>query len=712
MKRKLSLIFLVFFIAFSASSCASDNRYKGYKEVYSVDSKYYFYVQPQYAESVSNLGYSNTVIVRYTTDAYALVSTNDYFESLPAEQIGGYSRENFSMGDPALDSTFNDQSYIQEYFETYLGSSHSSTDMAQIKKITVNNHEFWLCHCYYYDVDFDMSSEDPKEALSGEAYIYYTIYDGITYFINVTSVDMYLSSVKDASDFINNFYIGTRMQSGIKFVWTVLAALVILDIIFVMSAFFKIKIEPAVIIERIVTHLRDVFEKGIRYSPDEFNEKLCEVELDRILGRVEIEKDSADELFIQNSRILACLDEILDRNIKEAISGKNASGVDIATQLDYILCRKERPKLFKAPVLPEAPVIDAVDAIHSGVYNEKEDERSFNAAEELDRILGRRDFEKHTVEVSPPEDFKFKLDHLLTKLSEKRSLKRKINAEQKADRLQNKELKAKQRFLERKQASERRSLRVFERKVAALDRKYNNVALKTYVPDLVSKNVSSEDAIFNLDTILGRTLMSKLDNILDRTVWSAPPAYGGTPENELLQRTAAVGNAAVLKQKISDERKRRIAVLPQTQRAFYKAAVADGFGDSISAKTVWQIRSGVFEYKYDDVINENPPQGIADALDIILGRKPNSLSNQAALEVYGPKNYEAYLKIEKLFQEIGAFVSECTHKTIELAKKVSAKLQKIIAKALEKEASENATERKDAFVDGDSEAATSEKETE
>ena len=674
MKRKLSLIFLVFFIAFSAASCASNDKYSGYKEVYSVDSKYYFYVQPQYAESVSNLGYSNTVIVRYTTDAYALVSTNDYFESLSSEQIGGYSRENFSMGDPALDSTFNDKDYIQDYFETYLGSSHSTTDIAQIKKITVNDHEFWLCHCYYYDSDFNMSSEDPKEALSGEAYIYYTIYDGITYFINVTSVDMYLSSVKDAGSFINNFYIGTRMQNGIKFVWTVLAALVILDIIFVMSAFFKVKIEPAVIIDRIVTHLRDIFDKGKHYTPEELNEKLCEVELDSILGRVEIEKDVDDELFIQNALIFAHLDEILGRNSKETIPQESVFTVDLKTQLDYILGRKERPQLFKAPVMPEAPVIDAVNAIHSGVYNGKEeDEEIFNAAETLDGILGRNVSEKHDVAISRPQGLEFRVYAWLSKLSEKRSLKRKLKAELNTEKLKNKEIREKQRLTEKEQAAEKRTFESFEAKVAALNEEYNKVALKTYVPGLVTQNISSEDAVYNLDTILGRTLLSKLDRILGRTVWSALPAFGGTYESELSQREAAVKAAALRKQEFEAEQKQRIKVLPNDKKLFYKSALAGELDESVSSKTIELIKNGSYEQKRDDDFPEIPKLGIAETLDVILGRKPGSQCVNAPIEVYGPAKYEAYLKAEKHLQTFGAFVSGCARKISELFKNISAK---------------------------------------
>ncbi len=662
MRRKIALFFLIICIALSAASCGDNDKYDGYKEVYSVDSKYYFYVQPQYAESVSNLGYSDTVIIRYTTDAYALVSTNDYFENLSAEQIGGYSRKNYTIGNSALDDTFNNRSYIQKYFETYLGASHAYTDIAQIKKVNVNGSDFWMCHCYYYSSDYSVVVNDPKATLSGESYIYYTIYNGITYFINVTSVDMYLSSVKDASEFINNFYIGTRLQSGVKLVWIILALFVVADIILMFSAFFKINVEPAVIVERIVTHLRDIFLKKNHYTAYEFTDRLCEIELDRILERADIVEDEADVAFVKNERTLINLDDILDRYKPQKITYEYSP----IKELDMILGRSPRPFVFKEKALVYAPVMSAMDDIFAGKYNKLQDEKTVDL--EVKRLNAIAELSQSC---SAPKDggLSLKFDKFLSKLAESNSVARLVKRTKMLDRSGKKLLAAEAREYAKSVSVANKQKSKFESKYKVLEEKYRSIAVKTYVPDLVCENIREEDLLFNLDTILVRTLYSKLDNILGRVIWSAPRVSFGDYAQQLKDKSEDIERATDFRANLVEEYRLRLAVLPDKRHLFYISSPQFNLLESKIAQALYSIRNESINYIYNPV----------DELEVI---ETKNISNATSV---GPNSYELYLKLEKtsqvVFYKISIFAKRIVNFTKVSVKSIVAAIGKGLSSA-------------------------------
>lgn len=603
MKHKFLATVLIILSIFSLCSCGRADEYEGYKEVYNVQSKYYFYVQPQYADSVSNLGYSNTTIVRYTTQAYAMLTVVDYFDDLSYEDIGGLSREDFSMGNSALDSTFNSRKYIQNYFNSYLSSANSYVDISQIEKITVNEHDFWLCHCYYYKSSFDPAKDDPIDSLKGEGYLYYTSYEGISYFINVNSVDSFVSETEEALDFINNFYIGTRFQSGIKFVWLLLAILLVIDMFFVLSAFFRINIEPAVIIEKIKITLRSLLGSK-KYSPNEFEQALEEVKLDTILGRLDYEPTIDDDIFAKLKKSEIYLDEILGRNKEEVC--ENLTPYE---HLDIILGRKSKypQAIFKEKVIEPVPIVSAVEAIYNGEFNEKSDNVEFatemNAVQRLDVILGRStNFAEYVVSAPAELDgFAVRLQKMLQQYSENRSLRRIQNAENRHNAIVAKEEKRTLRLQEKQLRQEQKYFDKYNQIFAKLDSEYEKVGYKTFVPDLNKGAISSEETLANLDIILGRTLFSKLDSILDRTDWVRAPIYSGAESEQVVQRQNALNDLISAKQRRQEYMASRIVNVSDNPEIFYLPSLSE-ISDSSSVNVVNAINNNEFEHKSEEAI--------------------------------------------------------------------------------------------------------------
>lgn len=651
MKRKILALILIVFSIISFCSCAKSDEYDDFKEVYNVQSKYYFYVQPQYADSVSNLGYSNTTIVRYTTQAYAMLTVSDYFDNFSYEQIGGLTRENFSMGNAYLDDTFNNRKYIQNYFESYLSSSNSYADISQVEKITVNEHDFWLCHCYYYESDFDPKKDDPIDELKGEGYLYYTIHDGITYFINVNSVDSFISETPEANDFINNFYIGTRLQSSIRFVWLVLALLVVIDIVFVLSAFFKIKIEPAVIIEKIRVTLQSLLKKK-KYTSEEFEQALSEVKLDTVLGRIDYEPSVEDDIFVKLKKSEIYLDEILGRN-----SESETNELSIYEHLDIILERISKyPKaVFKPKAKESVPVVDTVDMIYRGEIVAKTDEEPdcviLTPIEHLDIILGRTSPCIPSVTMpKEPDGFIVKLQKFMQKHSENMSIKR-IRREE--NRITS-EVARKEKAIAKAQEKELRKIQKYTEKYnkifAELDQKYDMVGYETYIPDVKKSDISSDDILANLDIILERTLFSKLDRILNRTNLVYSHKYFGDESEQVIQRKNAIAELIVDKQNREAYLNSLIANVSDNKRIMYLSSTSD-VSSSASVMTLNGINNAEIEYHYDEPIMENVEY--------------NNITTA------GSNMYQRYIKTEKAFQKFA-------HKTGVAFRAICAKIKKLI----------------------------------
>ncbi|MCR4894341.1 MAG: hypothetical protein K5911_06395, partial [Eubacteriales bacterium] len=626
MKRRLLILIMLALILVSACACGSSEDYSSYREVYNVDYKFYFYIPPQYADSLTKLGSgenSEAMIVRYTRDAYALVNVKDIYDGLTYEETQGMLRENYTIGDPSLDDTYNDRVYMQQYFTDYLSNSGSYKDIARVKKVEVNGNTFWFCHCYYYDSD--PASAGVGTNFNGEGYLYFTIYDGITYFINITSVDSFLKDTPEAETFMSNFYLGIRMRPIIYVMWAVAGLLVLGALSGIFFLFVKLNVEPAVIIEIIKKRLDELLRGSYRSVHDLDNDEGAIV-MDRILGRTDYDVTPEDAHNEANLRQSLYLDEILGR----------LEHLDASPLKDDGETYPERTVTVKNfPDLAASPVLSGLRDIYGGTYNEETAEEKLGISGMLDVILGRRKADEPApfVQAAMPSNAAIGLMKAFQKASERSSESRDRREERSLERTSariQKEAEKAERKLSAVQAKEEAR---YSDLYAKLDEQYASSAFATHVLDIIKEPRSPEEILFNLDTIFGRTLTSKLDNILERNVFTAKPIYFGTYEEQLAMRQKAVSDAADARRLLEGKFASRIAPSGGYKSPYLRGEIGSP-RDSESNEARDRIFEGVYDVRDDTLPAEYTPRSFE-----------------------GPSGYAFYVKAETALQNLGSAVA-------------------------------------------------------
>ncbi|MBR5996189.1 MAG: hypothetical protein IK026_06405 [Eubacteriaceae bacterium] len=245
MRKKIAVLIVLTLLAFGLTACAAEGMGINYSEIYSVDCEYYFYVPKRYEDSISNLGYYDTVIVRFTNNVHALINAEEYYSKLTAEQRGGYKENEFTIGSPAVDATFNNKDYIEVFFNNYFKSISSYTYRSQISQEEFNGQKYWTCRCYSFYSGYNPDNDDFGSKFKGETKAYYTIHNGKTYFINVTSTGgTFIDDCLEANRFMENFHVGIRLRKTVYYAWAVSVFAVLMDIIFLFSVFFRLEWEP------------------------------------------------------------------------------------------------------------------------------------------------------------------------------------------------------------------------------------------------------------------------------------------------------------------------------------------------------------------------------------------------------------------------------------------------------------------------------------
>lgn len=321
MRRRVLCLLFILLAAISFCGCGIENEYENYHEVYSVDYEYYFYVPSKYEKFISTFGYSSSVIVRYSSNAHVMVSIGEYYSSLNAEQRDANTRENYTMGDPALNDTFNNKEYIKTFFEDYFDSISSLSDVSNLKQVVINSRSYWCCRAYTFYSDYNAAKDGVTDKFKGETVLYYTIYNGMTYLINISSSGGFLiSDTAMVGDFMNNFHVGVRLSPNIHYIWAAVILLVILDIVFIFSVFFKFSWEPLYLPEEEPYYISplSLISPLASYGSSHIAAIREGLLMDRILQRTDesISVEETDSL-LSKMQARAKMDEILDRKGEE-----------------------------------------------------------------------------------------------------------------------------------------------------------------------------------------------------------------------------------------------------------------------------------------------------------------------------------------------------------------------------------------------------------
>lgn len=626
MKRRLLVLLTLIVLLVSASACGSSEDYSSYREVYNVDYRFYFYIPPQYEDSLTKLGSgesSEAMIVRFTKDAYALVNVNDLYDTLTFEETGGLLRENYTIGDPSLDDTYNDRVYMQAYFTEYLSNSGSYKDIARVKRITVNDHVFWFCHCYYYDSD--PSTAGVTSNFNGEGYLYFTIYDGITYFVNVTSVDCFLSDTPEAQSFMSNFFIGIRTKPVIYVMWGVAGLLVLAALTAIFALFIQLNVEPAVIIEIIRKRLGELMRGSYRSVHDLDNDEGV-IRMDRILGRTDYDV-TEEELHNENIiRQNLMLDEILGRLEPLSASPSRDDGGEYP---------EKTVTVGNFADLSASAVLSGLEDIYLGRFNEKSTEEKLGITGMLDVILGRRrpDEPAPYVQAPAPSGIPIAmmrgLQNVAERSSENRIRREKASAAREAERAVRSAEKAEQKAAAAAAKEEARYAGLYAR----LESEYVSSAFATRVLDIIDAPCCSEEILHNLDTIFGRTLTSKMDNILERNVYISRPIYFGSYEEQLAMRQKAVAEASETRRQLEHRYASRIAPRGGFRSPYMRGQISSP-AQCESNRALERILEGIYDRADDGQIMPYTERSFT-----------------------GPRGYAFYVRTESALQNFGSSVA-------------------------------------------------------
>ena len=588
------MILMILILAVSFG-CGKWDKYSDFREVYNVDYRFYFYIQPQYGDSLTTLGNSEsseTLIVRYTRDAYALVTAYDLYDDLEYEDIAGLTKEQFTIGDPAMDDTFNDRTYIQNYFQEYLSNSGSYKDIARVRQVEINDHIFWFCHVYFYDSDPTASNVNTGENFNGEGYLYYTIYDGVTYFINITSSDCFIADTPEAEEFMQNFFIGIRTRPVIYVFWSAAAVIAVAVIIGMFSMFLQLHVEPAVIIEVIRSTLSKLM-RGQYRSVHDLDSDLENIEVDRVLGRVDYDVKPEDQKYESDLRVLLSLDEILGR-----IEPGSLTELD---QGDFVPTESAPAGPAVTRDLPSSEVLTGLRRIYAGEYNEEEEKTVLSLTDELDVILGRRSAgpEVAYTPVPEPDSFGLRMVRMSQRMGENASARRAASEEARDRRIQEKNLRQAEKAAAEAEKREAETERKYSALYSDLDRRFEAESFPTRVYDLIPQPSGTDEILHNLDTIFVRTLTSKLDAILERTVWTSRAVTGGTYEEDLSARNDALLRESARRRELDSMFAGRIAH-PQGFHSDYSHGEISSPAGSESTVSLEKIHSGELAPAYTE----------------------------------------------------------------------------------------------------------------
>lgn len=246
--------------------CAlSTPAYAKQKEFYNYEGRYTLYLSDEAYAKISKV--NNTLMsIRYGSGALLTINTANYYETLPEEEKTGKA-DSYTLGSEVLDATFNSEEYMKDYFDNRLKHISGEKELLEMAKVSINSHEFWCCHFNLVNKKTSLSNAAAKLALAekerenaaegaaeqpeaepddtqpptdnpedtpktddniyGEGKIYFTLYKGYSYSIQLTNKDGTLSDIPAIEDTVATIKLGLRQTKTFTYMWSGIALLVL-----------------------------------------------------------------------------------------------------------------------------------------------------------------------------------------------------------------------------------------------------------------------------------------------------------------------------------------------------------------------------------------------------------------------------------------------------------------------------------------------------
>jgi hypothetical protein len=151
------------------------------------------------------------------------VRCSDYYASLTQEERSGLSRNDFTLGRPAMKTLFDSEDYMRNYYEELLDTISHNKEIISLEKKRMNGTTFWVCSYQTYKTKTDSAGAVTTE-FTGEGRIYTNITKGILYQVTVYSLGAYLDETPDAVKTAESFTVGRLKKFGSVFIWIFIIA--------------------------------------------------------------------------------------------------------------------------------------------------------------------------------------------------------------------------------------------------------------------------------------------------------------------------------------------------------------------------------------------------------------------------------------------------------------------------------------------------------
>ena len=211
-------------------------------EKYNYELKYSIKIPAEYSQHIIDFG-TGRLNIQFNKNVYLALISQDYFADLSDEEIGEYEREDFTLDEPSLDATYNDEAYITEYFTTKMNSILGKKKIESIEKETINHHEFWVCSYTIYENEIDPETEETVETMTGEGKMFFNMTEGITYYVLINCNEGPLSATPDALRTMQTFDIGRKTSPFVYVLWLGIAISIIALLVFMNNRLQLISIE-------------------------------------------------------------------------------------------------------------------------------------------------------------------------------------------------------------------------------------------------------------------------------------------------------------------------------------------------------------------------------------------------------------------------------------------------------------------------------------
>ena len=266
-------------------------------EKYNYELKYSIKIPVEYSQRIIDFG-TGRLNIQFNENVYLALISEDYYADLSVEEIGEYERKDFTLDESPLDTTYNDEAYITEYFTTKMNSILGKKKIESIVKETINHNDFWVCSYTIYINETDPETEETVETMTGEGKMYFNMTDGITYYILINCNEGPLSATPDALRTMQTFDIGKKTSPFVYVLWVGIGVSIIALLVFMNNRLqlISIEVEDA---EGHTTILTGDVHRAIRDSEGNVVEDTVELPNIKDLVLEDEETQDADEQITQ-----------------------------------------------------------------------------------------------------------------------------------------------------------------------------------------------------------------------------------------------------------------------------------------------------------------------------------------------------------------------------------------------------------------------------